>query len=204
MEILFSSNFFLSKDLNNKNLIIIVTRRGFIKMTKYKITFEGKTKNLKNKTQTANTAYYFDKKGIKYEAKEYSKQNGRYGWRTFTPSNFCRRCGRALTDPKSVKNGVGPVCIHKMDRDQAFPESDNKTKILGWDIAQKVIESIPSYRRDKCRFCEGDLDHTVYYYEHDGGWFVESLGKKVWLWLECSKCGQQWSLTHLGVGNQSF
>ena len=25
----------------------------------------------------------------------------------------CRRCGRELTDPKSVKKGIGPVCVNK-------------------------------------------------------------------------------------------
>ena len=27
---------------------------------------------------------------------------------------FCMVCGKALTDPKSVENGIGPVCIKKV------------------------------------------------------------------------------------------
>lgn len=27
---------------------------------------------------------------------------------------FCRLCGRELTDPESVKIGVGPVCLEKL------------------------------------------------------------------------------------------
>lgn len=180
-------------------------------MPNYKIRFNnGKyftTRKCKNKAELVNTAFFFDKNGIDYTAEEYKKdkETQRFGWNSFTPSVHCRRCGRELTNPESVKNGIGPECIKKVGRTKNFPASDNLTQILPSHIADKVLESISQWRKDECQFCRGQLNPTVYYYEHDGGWYVEALGKKVWLWVECEKCGHQWSLTHLGVyRSQSF
>lgn len=35
---------------------------------------------------------------------------------------FCKRCGRRLTDPKSIKKGVGPKCEKKMSEEEEAEE----------------------------------------------------------------------------------
>jgi len=32
-------------------------------------------------------------------------------WVEFHKTTYCRRCGRRLTNPESVMNGIGPECI---------------------------------------------------------------------------------------------
>ena len=175
-------------------------------MAKYKITFfndkyfRKMTRDVKTKAEVASIAQNFDKNKVDYEAQEYNKREGRYGWRVFQPSNYCQICGRALSNPKSVNRGIGPECAKKyrVPKDSNVPE-DVCTKTLDNLTTQNIIKMIPEYYRDECKFCNGMLNHIVYYYEHDGGWYVESLDKRVWLWLECSKCGHQWSLDHLRV-----
>lgn len=31
---------------------------------------------------------------------------------------FCRRCGQTLTDPKSKKLGIGPICLGKENEEK--------------------------------------------------------------------------------------
>ena len=46
------------------------------------------------------------------------------------PSNHCKICGRPLSDPKSIKRGIGPVCWEK---------------VLADPIAQGDKDYIPPY-----------------------------------------------------------
>ena len=39
-------------------------------------------------------------------------------------------------------------------------------------------------------------------YDHDGGWTVDGLKRKQWLYATCLKCGYQWSIWKLGVGRE--
>ena len=42
----------------------------------------------------------------------------------------CRRCNRVLTDSKSIKKGIGPICLHKEHK-----ESEKKPRINNlWDL----------------------------------------------------------------------
>ena len=42
----------------------------------------------------------------------------------------CRRCNRVLTDSKSIKKGIGPICLHKEHK-----ESEKKQRINNlWDL----------------------------------------------------------------------
>ena len=40
----------------------------------------------------------------------------------------CRRCNRVLTDSKSIKRGIGPICLHKEHKEA---EKTPRTNI--WD-----------------------------------------------------------------------
>ena len=181
-------------------------------MGKYKINFFNEkhnrkiTKNVSTKAEMGSISRNFDKNNVEYEGYKYgkNKETNRYGWTQYQSSNFCQICGRHLTDPDSIRRGIGPICAGKnrVPRD-SNPSEDPRIKILNGAIAQTIIEAIPEFRRNECQFCNGELNHRVYYYEHEGGWFVESLNKKVWLWIECSKCGHQWSLQHLRVSQST-
>ena len=35
-----------------------------------------------------------------------------------TPSTTCRVCGRRLTDPESIKAGVGPICAENLRKQE--------------------------------------------------------------------------------------
>ncbi len=44
-------------------------------------------------------------------------------------SAYCRVCGKPLTDPESVKKGIGPVCesrLEKIDLTQYTSEKDEE------------------------------------------------------------------------------
>ncbi|MFW9881939.1 MAG: DUF6011 domain-containing protein [Candidatus Thorarchaeota archaeon] len=176
-------------------------------MVKYKIKFKKMdsdysiTRSVKTKAEMSNISFHFQENNIDYEAQEYSKENGRFGWRKFEPSHFCRKCGRSLSALKSVLNGIGPICIKKSGtteiRNREFPESDLRTKLLTGSAYDKIWDEIG--RMSKCGFCSGEFNANIYYYEHDSGWYVKDLDKKVWIWVECSKCGHQWSLEHLHI-----
>lgn len=163
---------------------------------KYEIIFNGIKRKCKNKVELINTAFFLHNNDVEYSAKEYSNINGVYGWNNISTSDYCRRCGRKLSDPNSVKNGIGPECIKRISM---YNNQDNKLSILDSGTSKDIIDSIPNNRKYNCQFCNGELNHTIFYYEHKEGWFVKILGKKVWLWIECMNCGHQWSLEHLRV-----
>lgn len=49
-----------------------------------------------------------------------------------------------------------------------------------------------------CKDCGGQLG-PIEHYPHDGGWTVEGLDGKRWLYRHCDKCGYDWSISRLGV-----
>lgn len=51
----------------------------------------------------------------------------------------------------------------------------------------------------KCFSCGQRLPGKIDYYEHSDGWEVEGFSSRLWLYVECSKCGYQSSLETLGV-----
>jgi len=56
-------------------------------------------------------------------------------------------------------------------------------------------------KKDKCRWCgfEGLKELPIEYYPHSGGWSVDGIPHKVWLYITCPKCKYSWALWKLGV-----
>ncbi|MDS0257469.1 hypothetical protein ApAK_07295 [Thermoplasmatales archaeon AK] len=54
----------------------------------------------------------------------------------------CIRCGRELTDPDSVRRGIGPVCLSHKDgrerRQELLPEEIILTPGMGGEIASLI------------------------------------------------------------------
>jgi hypothetical protein len=48
-----------------------------------------------------------------------------------TDAGRCRRCGRALTDPKSVADSIGPACKRKVARRVSFRRSPTGQPEIG-------------------------------------------------------------------------
>jgi predicted nucleic acid-binding Zn-ribbon protein len=63
----------------------------------------------------------------------------------------CLRCGRLLTDPKSVMRGYGPVCFGKLFgktfRNRKEEKKDNLTRAELSVIQREVIHSFPAENR---------------------------------------------------------
>ena len=51
----------------------------------------------------------------------------------------------------------------------------------------------------RCRWCNAELPRQLKSYPHPNGWRVKGLSERVWLYVECKKCGYQWALWKLGV-----
>lgn len=51
-----------------------------------------------------------------------------------------------------------------------------------------------------CKFCNSELDaDKAGFYQHEGGWNVQNIKEKIWIWFTCKKCHHQWSINHLGI-----
>ncbi len=57
----------------------------------------------------------------------------------------------------------------------------------------KMVEGVT------CRWCSSPLPTEIQNYDHDGGWQLEGCSLRQWLYVECRKCGHQWSLAKLGI-----
>lgn len=128
-------------------------------------------------------------------------------------SNVCRNCGRALTDPESVKLGIGPICRRKASVSMISTENKNKGTKEHNDYPTLTEYSkearnymIKQGNHKKCMCGKPVIDGYVEHYEHDGGWYVKGYKNKQWLYFECPNCHYQYSFQHAGVrrpyGNQ--
>jgi hypothetical protein len=66
------------------------------------------------------------------------------------------------------------------------------------DGCMKLEDYIKLVVRRRCRLCHRPLPLRLNFYSHPGGWPVEGYGR-LWLYIECPKCGYQNSLDKLGL-----
>jgi len=52
---------------------------------------------------------------------------------------FCRRCGRELTDPKSIAAGIGPDCAKHEASEAALTFSRNDSQIMEFPEASPSV-----------------------------------------------------------------
>lgn len=68
----------------------------------------------------------------------------------------CRTCHRPLTDPESVRRGVGPVCRHHRSPDQENLELEDSIRIPGDPRVEGVV-----LRRDEDGRAVMNVDHSI-------------------------------------------
>lgn len=52
----------------------------------------------------------------------------------------------------------------------------------------------------KCRWCNMDMSRAkIRYYNHPGGYLVDEMIEKQWLYIECPNCQYEWSFKKLGI-----
>ena len=66
---------------------------------------------------------------------------------------------------------------------------DNEAPTLHWYDAAA---------QQKCPRCNVKLGY-VEHYPHSGGWRVDGLEPRQWLYKNCPKCGYDWALWKIGV-----
>lgn len=62
--------------------------------------------------------------------------------------SHCARCGRELTDPRSVKNGLGPVCIKIVMREQEQANTSIKVALI--DSPPLTERLVAKYDGERC------------------------------------------------------
>lgn len=72
-----------------------------------------------------------------------------------------------------------------------------------------VMESLEEYAdritTHSCTFCGATLNtsaRSILMYPHSGGWTVEGMDMKQWLFIRCHGCGYDWALWKLGVSRE--
>lgn len=123
------------------------------------------------------------------------------------PSTHCRRCGRGLRNPRSVKHGMGPVCWSKTmhsfeNRDVVEPctitDRELAGDVLGDIMALFRAEAKRGHIRGTC-LCDRPLNFgSLETYDHEGGYALPGFGKPQWLSLHCGKCNYDMSIWKLG------
>lgn len=122
----------------------------------------------------------------------------------------CNRCGKPLSNPKSIERGYGPVCYkivshelkkHEELREKGSREENNYPTFA--DYLHQLL-NVEHKSHEKCfcgtRFEDMDFDHYLSEYS---GWWLNGWKYRQWLYLECPKCTHQWAFHHLRV-SRSF
>lgn len=80
----------------------------------------------------------------------------------------CAVCGRRLTNPESVRRGVGPVCYRRMNRQDFQKQQEERIEKLRAKAREKYYENVRKYplREGEVR-CE-NCGRPVLYHEGDG------------------------------------
>ena len=85
-----------------------------------------------------------------------------------------------------------------------FMELDSVTE-LPPEVATKVLASMQGYTEritKKGCTCGAPIPNQVedlHAYLHSGGWTIDGLEGRWWLYMECPECNYQWALWKLGV-----
>ena len=72
-------------------------------------------------------------------------------------------------------------------------------------ITESLIKYSNMITKHVCMGCGAELDTSagnIQLYPHSGGWNVEGIEGKQWLYVRCHKCKYDWALWKLGVSRQ--
>lgn len=155
---------------------------------------------VKKRAEAIEFAYQNADVGLKLLQKDPTTKK----WIEFHRSTYCRRCGRALTDPKSVANGIGPECIKHVNtnishlKDYQKRINDYLSMIEGTvTLSQDAVSFIqPHIDMDRFQHCHAELPLNLVAYPHDGGLTLPGYPEKMWVYVVCPTCGYQLSWHH--------
>jgi len=103
------------------------------------------------------------------------------------PSSFCRICHRHLTDPVSVKMGIGPVCRARDNKQEVLDFMHAKTELLKHErgkyifirdighVSGRSVTNDAEYIIDQLYLDFGITDETRIFYEDSEGDIDEIL-----------------------------
>lgn len=119
------------------------------------------------------------------------------------PKPTCRRCHRALKDPKSVAMGMGPVCARKAAKEEgAERQAKLAPTITDPELAAESMARVTRWLAQTGARCScGAKLEGVESFDHDGGFEVPGFGRRQWLYSHCSGCGQDVALGKHGLSN---
>jgi hypothetical protein len=118
------------------------------------------------------------------------------------PSNNCRICGRDLTNPISIRRGIGPVCWKKM----CLPVILAATNVFDQG-AQTNVDSFPPMEDHlakitswECPNCEIDLhDGKTFHFRSIQGVRLHGFHDKQQIIVQCLDCGVNIRIETLGA-----
>jgi len=154
--------------------------------------------SVKKRSEAIEFAYQNEK--VKLQLLQ--KENGK--WVEFHKSTYCRRCGRTLTDPRSVANGIGPECIKHVNVNIGHLSRQQKwiteymSAITGSVELNLEASTFIMERVDLERFkhCNEDLPMMFMAYPHEGGMQLPSYPERMWVYAVCPRCGYQLAWVH--------
>lgn len=96
----------------------------------------------------------------------------------------CINCGRELTDPESVRRGIGPVCLSRVKSEERKQKLLPEERILTADMGGEIADLIAGTSGKSFQCIGGSSEHvenvgTWYGYPHSGG-IADSTGQKWW------------------------
>ncbi|MFW9971091.1 MAG: DUF6011 domain-containing protein [Candidatus Odinarchaeota archaeon] len=119
----------------------------------------------------------------------------------------CCRCGKPLSNKRSIEIGMGPVCRKKKEEKQ----KQNEMEMYKGEREENEYPSFSDYfkqiladtrNKDKTicacgtKVLDGDFNH--YMSEFDG-WWLKGWKYQQWLYLECPKCLIARAFHHLRI-----
>lgn len=116
----------------------------------------------------------------------------------------CKRCNRGLTNTASVKRGYGPVCWSKVKTDDGKQKKIYEPCTIAYPglashIMREIRKRVLQGNITECSCGEPFETGEIRSYDHDGGYNLKGFGKPQWVYVECSKCGYQWSIWKLRI-----
>jgi hypothetical protein len=109
----------------------------------------------------------------------------------------CIKCGRALTNPISIRRGIGPICNKKtfiggLLRLTEF--LDRGPLNNGDDHFPTLRDYLKTVQNWTCR-CGGDLRKgEPGHYKHSGGYPLHNYHDSQWIYIRCLDCHKAISL----------
>ncbi len=122
------------------------------------------------------------------------------------------RCGRALSDPRSVARRYGPTCWKRVRIENERDYQDWLTEhssIEDSNVAAKILKEVwakvLSLVGDQTCYC-GELlsSGDLLSFDHRDGAPLRGYSAPQWVFLRCSRCQNEVNLIRLGINLAAF